>query len=65
MMNLGVTDRGIDGLPLLPQYHFDLGIAPKHSWGDIGLGLDLLLDSQSRELSVGRDPWRFVSLRHS
>ncbi len=45
MMNAGVTDHGIAGLPLLPQYHFDVAVAPQHSWGDLGLGLDMLLDS--------------------
>ena len=47
VMNTGLTDRGISGLPLLPQYHFDVGFAPRHSWGDLALGLDFLLDSNS------------------
>ena len=48
VMNTGLTDRGIRGLALLPQYHFDVGVAPRHSWGDLGLGLDFLLDSNSQ-----------------
>ena len=47
VMNTGLTDRGISGLALLPQYHFDVGVAPRCSWGDLGLGLDFLLDSNS------------------